>query len=180
MGRTVRLVLGGPGYALLALLVGLAGLSLFVLSLNTALAGFALAGDLAPGARLRVLLGLYPFVGSAYGPIQGGLLVLVSVLLGVDVAMATYHFRVHRVTVEAGGASAAGVLLGTLGAGCAACGVPILLGVLSLLGLPSAALLLPFDGLEFAALAAVVLVLSVHWLADGMRGGEIRGCPVDP
>ncbi|MEF8788703.1 MAG: hypothetical protein V5A61_01115 [Haloarculaceae archaeon] len=180
MGRTVRLVLGGPGYALLALLVGLAGLSLFVLSLNTALAGFALAGDLAPGARLRVLLGLYPFVGSAYGPIQGGLLVLVSVLLGVDVAMATYHFREHRVTVEAGGASAAGVLLGTLGAGCAACGVPILLGVLSLLGLPSAALLLPFDGLEFAALAAVVLVLSVHWLADGMRGGEIRGCPVDP
>ena len=180
MGRTARLVLGGPGYALLALLVGLAGLSLFVLSLNTALAGFALAGDLAPGARLRVLLGLYPFVGSAYGPIQGGLLVLVSVLLGVDVAMATYHFREHRVTVEAGGASAAGVLLGTLGAGCAACGVPILLGVLSLLGLPSAALLLPFDGLEFAALAAVVLVLSVHWLADGMRGGEIRGCPVDP
>jgi len=180
MGRTVRLVLGGPGYALLALLVGLAGLSLFVLSLNTALAGFALAGDLAPGARLRVLLGLYPFVGSAYGPIQGGLLVLVSVLLGVDVAMATYHFREHRVTVEAGGASAAGVLLGTLGAGCAACGVPILLGVLSLLGVPSAALLLPFDGLEFAALAAVVLVLSVHWLADGMRGGEIRGCPVDP
>jgi hypothetical protein len=57
--------------------------------------------------------------------------------------------------------------------------VPILLGVLSLLGIPSAALLLPFDGLEFAALAAVVLVLSIHWLADGMRGGEIRGCPVD-
>jgi hypothetical protein len=179
MGRTARLVLGGPGYALLALLAAFAGLSLFVLSLNTALAGFALAGDLALGARLRVLVGLYPFVGSAYGPLQGTLLVLVSLLLGVDVSMATYHFREHRVTVEASGASALGVLLATLGAGCAACGVPILLGVLSLLGVPSAALLLPFDGLEFAALAAVVLVLSIHWLADGMRGGEIRGCPVD-
>ena len=179
MGRTARLVLGGPGYALLALLTAFAGLSLFVLSLNTALAGFALAGDLALGARLRVLVGLYPFVGSAYGPLQGTLLVLVSLLLGVDVSMATYHFREHRVTVEASGASALGVLLATLGAGCAACGVPILLGVLSLLGIPSAALLLPFDGLEFAALAAVVLVLSIHWLADGMRGGEIRGCPVD-
>ena len=33
MGRTARLVLGGPGYALLALVVALAGLSLFVLSL---------------------------------------------------------------------------------------------------------------------------------------------------
>ena len=189
MGRTARLVLGGPGYALLALVVALAGLSLFVLSLNVPLAGFVLAGDLAVGARVRILAGLYPFVGSAYGPIQGALLVLVSALLGVDVAMATYHFREHRVTVEsggpdasggAGGASAIGVLLGTLGAGCAACGVPILLGVLSLLGVPSAALLLPFDGLEFAALAALVLVLSIYWLADGMRGGEIRGCPIDP
>jgi len=179
MGRTARLVLGAPGYALLALVAALAGLSLFVLSLNTALAGFALAGDLATGRRLRILVGLYPFVGNAYGPFQGLLLVLVSALLGVDVAMATYHFREHRVTVEAGGASAAGVLLGTLGAGCAACGVPVLLGVLSLLGIPSAALVLPFDGLEFAALAAVVVVLSIHWLADGMRGGEIRGCPVD-
>jgi hypothetical protein len=180
MGRTARLVLGGPGYALLALVTGLAGLSLFVLSLNLSLAGFALAGDLAPGARLRILVGLYPFVGSAYDPFQGGLLVFVSLLLGVDVAMATYHFREHRVTVEAGGASAAGVILATLGAGCAACGVPILLGILTLLGIPSAALLLPFDGLEFAVLAALALVLSIYWLADGMRGGEIRGCPIDP
>lgn len=189
MGRTARLVLGGPGYALLALVVAFAGLSLFVLSLNVSLAGFALTGDLALDARVRILVGLYPFVGSAYGPVQGTLLVLVSALLGVDVAMAVYHFREHRVTVEsggpgasggAGGASAVGGLLGTLGAGCAACGVPILLGVLSLLGVPSAALLLPFDGLEFAVLAALVLVLSIHWLADGMRGGEIRGCPVDP
>jgi hypothetical protein len=163
----------------LALVAALAGLSLFVLSLNVSLAGFALTGDLAPGARLRILVGLYPFVGSAYGPLQGALLVFVSLLLGVDVAMATYHFREHRVTVEASGASAVGVLLATLGAGCAACGVPILLGVLSLLGIPSAALLLPFDGLEFAVLAVVVLTLSIHWLADGMRGGEIRGCPVD-
>jgi hypothetical protein len=185
MGRTARLVLGAPGYALLALLTVLAGLSLFVLSLNASLAGFALTGDLALGARARVLVGLYPFVGSAYGPIQGTLLVLVAVLLGVDVAMATYHFREHRVGAERGassapgGASAVGVLLGTLGAGCAACGVPILLGVLSVLGVPSAALLLPFDGLEFAGLAALVLVLSIFWLADGMRGGEIRGCPID-
>jgi hypothetical protein len=179
MGRTARLVLGGPGYAVLAVVAALAGLSLFVLSLNVSLAGFALAGDLALGARLRILVGLYPFVGSAYGPLQGALLVFVSLLLGVDVAMATYHFREHRVTVEASGASAVGVLLATLGAGCAACGVPILLGVLSLLGIPSAALLLPFDGLEFAVLAVVVLTLSIHWLADGMRGGEIRGCPVD-
>jgi hypothetical protein len=179
MGRTVRLVLGVPVYAALGGLATFAGLTLFVVSLNVDLAAFAVTGDLSTGGRLRILAGLYPFVGSAYGPLQGGLLVAVAGLLGVDVAMAVYHFREHAVSVESGGASAVGVLLGTIGAGCAACGVPVLLGVLSLFGVSSAALLLPLDGLEFALLAAVTLVLSIHWLADGMRGGEIRGCPVD-
>lgn len=27
-------------------------------------------------------------------------------------------------------------------------------------------------------LALVTLVLSIYWVGDGMRGGEIRGCPV--
>jgi hypothetical protein len=179
MGRTARLVLGAPVYALFGLVAALAGLTLFVVSLNVDLAGFALTGDLSLSGRMRILLGLYPFVGSAYGPVQGGLLVLVATLIGVDLSMAAYHFREYAVSVESGGASLLGVVLGTLGAGCAACGVPILLGVLSLLGVSSAALFLPLDGLEFALLAVVLLVLSIYWLADGMRGGEIRGCPVD-
>jgi hypothetical protein len=29
------------------------------------------------------------------------------------------------------------------------------------------------------ALAAIALLLSIYWLAEGMRGGMIRGCPVD-
>ncbi len=40
-------------------------------------------------------------------------------------------------------------------------------------------LFLPLDGLEFAFLALVVITLSLHWLADGMRGGMVNGCPVD-
>lgn len=179
MGRTARLVLGAPAYALFGLVAALAGLTLFVVSLNVDLAGFALTGDLSLSGRMRILLGLYPFVGSAYDPFQGALLVFVAALIGVNVSMAVYHFREHAVSVESGGASLAGVLLGTIGAGCAACGVPILLAVLSIFGVSSAALLLPLDGLEFALLAVVALVLSTHWLAEGMRGGEIRGCPVD-
>jgi hypothetical protein len=54
----------------------------------------------------------------------------------------------------------------------------VLVGLLSLVG-ASGTVLLPFDGLEFTALAVVALVLSSYWLADGMRGGEINGCPID-
>jgi hypothetical protein len=179
MGRTARLVLGGPVYAVVALVAAFAGLTLFVTSLNLPLMEFALAGDLTAGRRFRILSGLYPFVGDAYQPLQGSLLLFVAGLIGVNVSMAVYHFREHAVGVESGGASLAGVLLGTIGAGCAACGVPVLLGMLSIFGVSSAALVLPLDGLEFALLAVVALVLSTYWLADGMRGGEIRGCPVD-
>jgi hypothetical protein len=39
--------------------------------------------------------------------------------------------------------------------------------------------LLPLEGQEFSVLAIVVVVLSIYWIADGMRGGEINGCPID-
>lgn len=180
MGRTARLVVTIPGYAALALVAAAVGLSLFVFSLNLSLVGFAATSPgLAPAARLAILVNLYPFVGSAFDPFQGVLLLVVAVLLGVDVAMVGYHVREHGLTVQQGGSGVAGLVLGTLGAGCAACGSALLVGLLSLFGLSGSLLFLPLDGLEFALLALVTLVLSIFWVADGMRGGEVAGCPID-
>jgi hypothetical protein len=179
MGRTARLVLTIPGYAALAALAWAGALALFVFAQNVSLVSFALGGGLGLDARVAILVGLFPFVGTAYGSLSGGVLILVAGLVAVDVTMAVYHFREHRVSVEQGGGSAVGVLLGTLGAGCAACGTAILAGLLSLFGAAGLLTLLPLDGLEFSLLAAVALVLSIFWLADGMRGGEINGCPVE-
>ncbi|MFC7154127.1 hypothetical protein ACFQPA_01480 [Halomarina halobia] len=177
--RTVRLVLTVPSYALLALVVAAFGLTLFVLSLSPGLFGFLAGGALPLGDRLAILLSLYPFVGTEFGPVAGGLLVGVSLLFGANVATLVYHLREHDLSAREGGASAVGLILGTLGAGCAACGTAILAGVLSLFGLPAALTFLPLEGLEFALLALVALALSTYWLADGMRGGEVNGCPVE-
>lgn len=180
MGRTARLVVTLPGYAALATVTALAGLSVFVFSLNTSLVAFAASGTgLSIGSRLAILVNLYPFVGSAFGPIQGGLLVLVAALLGVDVAMVGYHLREFGLGLQQGGSGVVGVVLGTLGTGCAACGSALLVGLLSLVGLPGSLLVLPLDGLEFTLLGLVTLVLSIFWVADGMRGGKVAGCPVD-
>jgi uncharacterized membrane protein YdfJ with MMPL/SSD domain len=180
MGRTARLVLTIPGYAALAAVAALVALSLFVLSLNVTLVqDLVIGGSLPLAGRLTILVEQYPFVGTSFGPLQGLLLYVVAVLTGIDVAMAIYHFREHGVSVREGSTSAVGVILGTLGAGCAACGSAILLGLLSLLGVSTSLLFLPLDGLEFALGALVVITLSIYWLADGMRGGMINGCPVD-
>jgi len=180
MGRTARLVLSVPGYAVLAVVAAVAALTLFVVSLNIPLVSdLVVGGSLPLSGRLTILLELYPFVGTSFGPVQGALLLVVAVLTGVDVSMAIYHFREHGISLREGGSSTVGVVLGTLGAGCAACGSAVLLGLLGLFGVSTSLLFLPLDGLEFALLALVVITLSIYWLADGMRGGEINGCPVD-
>lgn len=180
MARTARLVLSVPAYALLAVVAGVAALTLFVVSLNVPLVSdLVVGGSLPLSGRLTILAELYPFVGSSFGAGQGTLLLLVAALTGLNVSMAVYHFREHGVSLQQGGTSALGVLFGTLGAGCAACGSAVLLGLLSLVGVSTSLLFLPLDGLEFALLALVVITLSIYWLADGMRGGMIGGCPVD-
>lgn len=180
MARTARLVLTLPVYAVVALVAALVALTVFVVSLNVTLVmDLVVGGSLPLSSRLVVLTELYPFVGTSFHWSQGILLVVVALLSGVDIALAVYHFREHGLDVQQGGAGALGLVLGTLGAGCAACGSAVLLGLLSLFGVTSTLLFLPLDGLEFALLALVVLVLSIYWLAEGMRGGEINGCPVD-
>ena len=180
MGRTARLVLTIPVYAVFATAVAVVTLTAFVASQNlTLIQDIVLGGALPLADRLSIMLELYPFVGTSFTIPQGLLLVAVAALTGIDVAMVTYHFREHGLSIRSGGGSALGVVLGTLGAGCAACGSVVLLGLLSLVGVQASLLFLPLDGLEFALLALVMLTLSIYWLADGMRGGEINGCPVD-
>jgi hypothetical protein len=180
MGRTARLVLSLPVYAALGVLASVAALSTFVLSQNP---NFVLAvvirGSADATTRFRALLGLYPGFGSAYSIPVGAVLVLIALLVGVNIAMVVYHFREHELGAREGTSSLAGVLFGIVGAGCAACGTAIIAGILTLVGLGGVLTLLPLDGLEFALLALVAVLLSIYWLAEGMRGGEIAGCPVD-
>lgn len=180
MVRTSRLVLSIPAYAGLALAAAIGSLSVFVLSRNVdLLVDVILLGNLPIGDRLSVLWHLYPFAGNAYPLGASVLLVWTASLVGVDIALVTYHVREHGLAAREGSAGLTGVVLGTLGAGCAACGSALLAGLLSLFGAGGALALLPLDGLEFALLGLLALVLSIHWIATGMRGGTIRGCPVE-
>jgi len=167
-----------PVYAVVAAIAAVLGLTLFVLSQNLPLASFLLAGSLALEARLVILTQQYPFLGTNYEAIQGSLLLVTAGLIGINTATLVYHLREHALLATQGTTSVAGVVLGTLGAGCAACGSAVLAGVLSLFGVTASLTFLPLEGLEFALVAFVALLLSIFWLARGMRGGEINGCPV--
>lgn len=180
MAHATRLVLSIPTYAGLAALAAVGSLSVFVLSRNVDLLVNVIAsGQLPLSARLSVLVGLYPGVGNAYAVGPSVLLIATAGLVGVDVALVGYYLREHRLSVREGSGGVTGVVLGTLGAGCAACGSAALAGLLSLFGAAGALTLLPLEGLELSFGALVVLVLSVYWIADGLDGETIRGCPVE-
>ena len=180
LGRTIRLVLSIPQYALLAVVYALLALSAFVFVRNlTVLQQVILFGNLPLDNRVQVLVGMYPGVGPAYTLDQSIVLVTTGALVGINLALVTYHVREHRLSFRGGSGGMGGIVLGTLGGGCAACGSAVLAGLLSMVGASGILVALPLDGLEFALLAILTLVLSLYWMADGMRGGEIAGCPVD-
>jgi hypothetical protein len=180
MARTIRLVLSLPAYAVLAYVAAVTALSTFVLSQNPQfVSAVVINGSADPVSRMRALLGLYPGFGSAYSIPVAVLLLSISVLVGVNIAMLVYHVREHELGAREGTGSAAGVALGIVGAGCAACGSAILGGVLALVGAGAALTLLPLHGLEFALLGLGAVLLSLFWIAQGMRGGEVAGCPVE-
>lgn len=189
LGRTVRLVLGTPVYGALAAIVGALTTVLISVSPNVEfVVHTVLFGDLPLGFKLAILREQLPLLGGPFYPVESVLIYVTAALAGTSVATFAYHLREHEVSLRSGSGSTAGVLLATLGAGCAACGPAILAGLIALTGatglaaipLQDALVALPLDGLELSLFALVLLVLSLYWLAEGMRGGEIRGCPVDP
>jgi len=180
MARTVRLVLSIPGYAAIAVLTAWLSLTLFALSQNLQLVrDFIIGGQLPLTDRLVLISEQYPFIGTNYSAVDGVALLVVTALVGANLALVVYHLREHDLSASGGGGSLVGVILGVIGAGCAACGSVILIGILSLFGVSGLILLLPFDGLELSMLAVVALLLSTYWLAEGMRGGRINGCPIE-
>ncbi|WP_331234401.1 hypothetical protein [Natronorarus salvus] len=180
-GRAVGLVLTIPMYAALAVVAGLVGLTTLVVAENVPLVrDLVISGPLPMDARFELFTSLYPFVGGMTDPLAEAILLVMSALIGINLAVLVYHLREHDVSLSGGSGSIGAVTLGALGAGCAACGSVLLMGVLGLFGATGLVALMPYDGYELTVLAVAALVLSTVWLAKGMRGGEIRGCPVDP
>lgn len=91
---------------------------------------------LSPGGEGQIpfLVGLYPVVGIGYTAVRGTVIVATAVLVGVNLAVATYPFGEYGLSVGQASGSLGGIVLGLFGAGCAACGSALLAGLLSLAG----------------------------------------------
>lgn len=177
MATEVGGVLRRPPSLLLALSIGVVALAAFSLAQQWEFVLDVLRiPGVAPAERAVVLLDRFPVVGSAYEPLRGWLLVTVSAETGILVALLHRAMRETRLAANQGTAGTAGIALGTLGAGCAACGTTVLAGVLSAFGLSSVLVLLPWEGIELLVLGVLGMLVSIHHvtaaLARQTRGLE--------
>ena len=102
-------------------------------------------------------------------------LIILSILLGILFSLITYKTKmIKSMSGKTRVFTTAGIFLGIVAPGCAACGV----GLLSIFGIGAATLVfLPFDGLELSALASVILLVLVFKITKDINKEII--CKID-
>lgn len=92
--------------------------------------------------------------------------VAIALLVGINVALATYILREQRRQLSTAGITAGtfGILSGSVGMGCAACGSLIVSSLLATVGGAGALALLPLRGGEFGLLGVVLLGIATYYL----------------
>lgn len=108
--------------------------------------------------RLPIVFGLIRGIYAANYWYAFVLIVIISVLAGINIALVLR--RAHRLRET--GATGAGSLLGLVVGGCSGCAT----GLLPLLGLSFVVGLLPFQGIELSVLSVVLLLVALYWNAE--------------
>ncbi len=166
-----------PGY--IAVGAG-SSFALLILSLwlaSARLIGFILGTSFfSPAAKIRgvaeVLWGSF----AASRPSQLVVTLVTALLFGLNTAMTVYYLRCRISLQRSAGASIVATIFGILGVGCASCGSVLLS---SIFGTAAAAGLLhelPYDGLEFGLIGAVIMAGAVWYTARKVATPE--ACPI--
>jgi len=169
----LRLVFVNVWYNVLALICAMIlGAGIIWLS-NHQLIRSVFASDLFDwSARLKILwtsLGLFVTNFTLASQVM---IVIVSLLSGLNIAMLVFHVRRRMKIQNAAGVSTFGLIIGTLGVGCSACGSVILS---SLIGITAASAListLPLKGAEFGIVSITLIGLSTYWIAKKIQSPE--------
>ncbi len=115
------------------------------------------------GEALRILFVLsFGFVRQIT-PFSLWSIIVLSILVGTFVSLLTYRYSIVKYpqVKQLGLLGGAGMFLGVVAPGCAACG----LGILGFLGFSSILVALPFRGNEIIVIAMVLLVISIFTLS---------------
>ena len=144
-------------YLIMSLILSLAIFILFIVLNNLPMFASALKINLA--LMPAVLSNAIWLIYSVKGPFLFGLIILISLLAGLNLSLLIYKFKLAVPSSDKGSAIGfAGIFGGALSSGCSACTLPLI----SILGISGSLAVLPLKGEEFTILAILLLLVSLH------------------
>jgi len=174
--KTWKKVFGNVKFLFLAILIAFVFYEINVLIANwkTLLAIYSLEGFFR---GLQILITLSLGFGKTIVWHSYASLIFISISLGMLFSLIVYRTTTSIQSMGKKGAgffATAGIFLGVLAPGCAACGM----GILSTLGLSVVVVnFLPFKGLEISLLSIFLLVVSISKITDKISNGD--SCSID-
>lgn len=160
-------------YALLAVTTSLVVFTVAVWFPNIKLIGDIITTEsISFTDTLLFLWSLYGSVATNFTNFSLTYTILISLLFGVQIMLLTHYVskvRVKNNSVDLGKISATsigGLIAGTFGIGCAACGTFILTSALTLFGATGVLAYLPFGGEEFGLLGVALLLYANYLILE--------------
>lgn len=179
--KICRLVFSTPRYLLFFLfLVPIFPIFLIIPTDYIVLKDIVLFGNESLISRISLLYNILPLTGgSTYSVFTDSMMWILSVSVSANITLLLYHIAEHGFEIGDTAGSTTSTVLSVIGAGCASCGSTILTGLFSIFGISGALTVLPLKGGEFLIIGFFVSVLSIYWISEGLRGGKVRGCPIE-
>lgn len=130
--------------------------------------------------KLSLFVKFLAGAGSSVGLFSFALIILTSVLFGINASLIIYYFvRKRKVPKKEGIAAAGGLASGILGIGCAYCGSFVLTSLLATLGASGSLAFFPLGGAEFGVLGVFLLTTSIFLVCKSIRpvlpGQDVSG-----
>ncbi len=163
-------VFGNWRYSLLAWFVALLVFVLATWLPNLGLLVSVVSNSSVPMSdKVSFALNLVDSITTNFTALSATYTVTIALLTGVNVALVVYLMvRNKRSAIEGGATGVLGVMSGTLGVGCAACGSLILTSVLGTAGGTGIITILPFHGGEFGILGVALSTIATYLLAKNI------------
>lgn len=159
-----------PKFIIPSLLIASIYIIFVVYLMNGQLVTNTVIGDFPLDYKIKLLVDLLGGIWTAMTFVGLTLLILTGLLTGANLTLIIQRFAAIKSTggmhLVVGGSS----LIGIVGSGCAACGLPIL----AFLGLSGSIVYLPLRGTELAYLAVILLFISLYFMVS--KENNIQSC----
>lgn len=176
--RALYAVFLSPMYITIALAAAAAVLAFSIWLPNLGLIwSTVISESMSFSAKLSFLWNSLGALGTNFSTLSATLTVLVSILLGLNIALMVSYFRKRLAFQKASGVGIAGMLAGLLGVGCASCGSIVLSAFIGVGATAAFTATLPLAGQEFSLLAIAILSGTLYVTAK--KSTEPLTCSVE-